>query len=311
MARAKGEDRYLLEQFLEALSSERGVAQNTLLAYERDLMDFFQRCGCQSATASTEDIRAYLDDLFRSNLSANTASRRLSSLRQYFLFLFREGLKPDNPTANIDSPRKAEHLPSILSEEDVTQLLDVAQKRYEAKNTVGNARLLALIETLYATGMRISELLSLPRHAFSPDRPFLFVKGKGGVERMVPLGEQARYALTGYLETLKRDKPEYRQSRWLFPSRGAQGHLSRMRVQQLLKDLAIEAGIVPEKLSAHKLRHAFATHLLAHGADLRVVQKMLGHADISTTQIYTHVLEERLRKLVSEKHPLAKAQTLK
>ncbi|GER05418.1 tyrosine recombinase XerD [Iodidimonas nitroreducens] len=299
------EDRHLIEQFLEMLAAERGAAANSLAAYERDLVDFFTRTGASTQSTTTEDIRHYLDLLHREKRAASTASRRLSALRQYFLFLFREGLKADNPAIGIDSPRLPVRLPGVLSEEDVNKLLSCAEAIHREKNNLQSARLLALLEMLYATGMRITELISLPRRAFAPDRPVLFVRGKGGAERMVPMGDQARTALLAYLTILKRDKPDMAASPWLFPSRGAMGTLSRMRVQQMLKSLAQEAGIRPELLSAHKMRHAFATHLLAHGADLRAVQKMLGHADISTTQIYTHVLEERLRTLVSEKHPLA------
>ncbi len=306
MAAARKEgDRYLVERFLEALAAERGAAANTLAAYERDLADFFARTGTSGLAAGAEDVRSYLADLRRRGLAASTTARRLSALRQYFLFLFREGFRGDNPMPGIESPRRARPLPHCLSEAEVEHLLRTAQAAADARPSLHSLRLVALLEILYATGLRVSELVSLRRDAVRDDRPILFVRGKGGAERMVPIGKRARAALARYRRALAADS-RYRASPWLFPSRGARGHLSRVRVQQLLKKLAAEAGLAPEKLSAHKLRHAFATHLLAHGADLRAVQKMLGHADIATTQIYTHVLDRRLRALVEEAHPLAR-----
>lgn len=300
-----GQDRFLVERFLEAVSSERDAAANTLLAYERDLADFFMRSGTNSMTAMPEDIRTYLEDLKQSGFAARTASRRLSTLRQYFLFLFGEGLRGDNPAIHLASPRIPRSLPDVLREDDVDALLDTAKSRATRDPGTENLRLLALVETLYATGLRVSELIALKRHAIKAEQPVLTIRGKGGHERLVPLGTRAKEALHQYLTVLAREKPRFANSPWLFPSHGKAGHLTRMRIQQLLKDLAHEAKIDPARLSAHKLRHAFATHLLARGADLRAVQKMLGHADISTTQIYTHVLEERLRQLVQQKHPLA------
>ncbi len=300
-----GQDRFLVERFLEAVSSERDAAANTLLAYERDLADFFMRSGTDTMAATPEDIRLYLEGLKQNGFAATTASRRLSTLRQYFLFLFGEGLRTDNPAIHLDSPRIPRSLPDVLREEDVNALLNTAKDKADSQPTMANLRLLALVETLYATGLRVSELVTLKRHAIRPQQPVLTIRGKGGHERLVPLGTMAKDALLLYLATFAKEKPQFKDSPWLFPSHGAAGHLTRMRVQQVLKDLAREAGVNPARLSAHKLRHAFATHLLAHGADLRAVQKMLGHADISTTQIYTHVLEERLRQLVEQKHPLA------
>jgi len=299
------EDARLIERFLEALAAERGGSENTLAAYARDLEDFLEAARTTSAAAGPEDVRAYLADLTRRGLAASTAARRFSALKQYFLFLYREGFKGGNPTANIAGPRSPANLPKALSEADVDRLLAAAQARAERAENLANLRLLALVETLYATGLRVSELVALPRSALAGDRPLLFVEGKGGRERMVPVGERARRALRAYTAALA-DEPRMRHSRWLFPSRGASGHLTRVRVQQLLKELAAEAGIDPAGVSAHKLRHAFATHLLANGADLRSLQKMLGHADISTTQIYTRVLDERLRNLVEASHPLAR-----
>ncbi|RMD90256.1 MAG: recombinase XerD, partial [Alphaproteobacteria bacterium] len=229
----------------------------------------------------------------------------LSALRQYFLFLYREGLRGDNPMTVIESPRRARPLPKVLSEAEVSRLLETAACLARERPTLAHLRLHAMIEVLYASGLRVSEMVALRRDAIRDDRPLLFVRGKGGAERMVPVGTAARAALARYRKVLEAD-PRLGRSPWLFPSRAARGHLGRVRVQQLLKDLAAKAGIEPRSVSAHKLRHAFATHLLAHGADLRAVQKMLGHADIATTQIYTHVLDQRLRALVEEKHPLAR-----
>jgi len=299
-----GEDRRLIERYLEALAAERGAAPNTLAAYGRDLSDFHETTGATSARAGTEDLRRYLAALDRRGLAPGTAARRLSCLRQYFLFLYREGLRSDNPAVGLDGPRHPRPLPHALTEAEVDRLLDTAKARVERRGSLADRRLLALLETLYATGLRISELLDLPRAALAGDRPVLVVRGKGGRERMVPIGRHAREAIDTYRDMLAGD-PRYGKSRWLFPSRSASGRLTRVRVQQLLKELAREADIDPAKLSAHKLRHAFATHLLANGADLRALQKMLGHSDISTTQIYTHVLEARLRRLVEDAHPLA------
>ena len=288
MAAARDGDRYLVERFLEALAAERGAAANTLAAYERDLADFFVSTGASGLAAGSEDVRSYLADLRRRGLAATTTARRLSALRQYFLFLFREGFRGDNPMLTIESPRRARPLPRYLSETEVDLLLRTAQAAADARPSLHSLRLVAMLEILYATGLRVSELITLRRDAIRDDRPILFVRGKGGVERMV------------------HDPTAREHEAQLWASRGARGHLSRVRVQQLLKQLAADAGLAPDKLSAHKLRHAFATHLLAHGADLRAVQKMLGHADIATTQIYTHVLDQRLKALVEEKHPLAR-----
>lgn len=297
-------DRYLVEQYLEAMVAERGAAANTVAAYGRDLMDFFAAAGTTSAKATPEDLRAYLAELARRGLAPATAARRLSALKQYFLFLYREGLKADNPAANLEAPRRARTLPRTLSEDDVTALLDAAGRRARAAPTSANLRLVALLETLYATGLRVSELVGLPKSAAQGDRRVLLVRGKGSAERMVPLGGKARIALAAYRKAAEAD-PKMKASRFLFASRAKAGHLTRVRVQQLLKELAAEAGLDPAAVSAHKLRHAFATHLLAHGADLRALQSMLGHADISTTQVYTHVLDARLKALVEDKHPLA------
>jgi integrase/recombinase XerD len=235
-------------------------------------------------------------------MAPRTAARRLSALRQFHRFLNGEGVRPDDPTAALDSPRQGRPLPKYLSEAEVDALL-VASR---ARPGPDGVRLVALLELLYATGLRVSELVGLPLAAIARDRRLLSVRGKGNKERLVPLSEPAREALAAWLPLRQAALGPGSMSRWLFPSRSRQGHLTRHRFGQLLKELAIAAGLDPAKVSPHVLRHAFATHLLAHGADLRSVQRLLGHADISTTQIYTHVLEDRLRALVHEHHPLAK-----
>lgn len=296
----------IINQFLEVLSAERGAAENTLLSYERDLKLFSEAVGKKLLDVSNEDIRIYLKLLNDSGMSVATISRRLSSLRQFYRFIVSEGYREDNPTANIESPRKVKPLPKIISVEDVTKLLDTAQERANVHGKMANFRLVCLLEVLYASGLRVSELLGLTRKSVEGDRRFILVRGKGGVDRMVPLSSSAQKALANYLAFLDAESEQYKDNKWLFPSRGKSGKLTRVRVFQLFKELAVEAGINAKKLSAHVLRHAFATHLLENGADLRSVQKLLGHADISTTQIYTHVLDERLKLLVREKHPLSK-----
>jgi integrase/recombinase XerD len=274
---------------------DRGVSPNTLEAYRRDLLDFddFQRArGIDPPNARDADIRAYLSRLARRGMAARTVARRLSALRQYFRFLLSEGIRADDPTQILDSPKQGRPLPKVLGEAEVDALLQAARERPGREG----ARLLALLELLYATGMRISELVSLPLSAVLRDPRFLIVRGKGNKERLVPLGEPSIAA--------KEHQAEDGEQR-LFPSRGRHGYLTRHRVGQLLKELAVAAGIDPAKVSPHVLRHAFASHLLDHGADLRAVQQMLGHADISTTQIYTHVLDQRLKALVETHHPLA------
>ena len=286
------------------LAAERGASDNTLQAYGRDLdhfADFLAGRGKQADAADSTDLRAFIKAAHGAGLSPRTTARRLSALRQYHRFLFREGLRSGDPTAAIESPRQGRSLPKVLSEAEVEHLL------LEVRRMPGpeGRRLTALVELLYATGLRVSELVGLPLSAAQRDPRVLIVRGKGGRERMVPLSEAAREALRDYLGERPRFLGSGAPSKWLFPSRGASGHLTRHRVGQLLKRLALDAGLAPEKVSPHVLRHAFASHLLDHGADLRSVQKMLGHADISTTQIYTHVLSERLKTLVRQHHPLA------
>ena len=286
------------EGFFEMLAAERGVAANTLAAYRRDLAHlaaFLARRHRSLAAAEGDDLRAYLVALRDAGAGRATTARRLSAMRQFFRFLNAEGARADDPTAVLESPRAVRPLPKVLSEGEVQALLACARAGRGAEGL----RRAALVELLYASGLRISELVGLARRAFDYEKPFLVVRGKGGRERLVPVGEAAAGALKAWLAALERPSP------WLFPSRAAGGHLTRQAAAKMLKRLAAEAGIDPRRVSPHVLRHAFASHLLAHGADLRSVQKMLGHADISTTQIYTHVLEERLKAAVFAHHPLA------
>ena len=289
------------------LSAERSAAANTLAAYRRDLgrfAAFLAERGDELRGADAEAIRAYLSSLARQGLGASTSARRLSALRQFYRFLLAEGVRGDDPCAVIDSPRRPRPLPKVLSEAEVEALLAEARR----VSGPGGARLVALLEVLYATGLRVSELVGLPLSALAGDQRLIIVRGKGGKERMVPLGEPAAAALEAYRAARAHFIPENASSPWLFPSRGGSGHLTRRRLAQLLKELALRAGLDPGNVSPHVLRHAFGTHLLAHGADLRAVQQMLGHADIATTQIYTYVLDERLKALVREHHPLARPE---
>ena len=294
------------EAFLEMLAAERGAAALTLDAYRRDLADFGGfLAGRPIAAAVAEDVRRYLARLDAAGMAPRTAARRLSALRQFFKFLLLEGLRPDDPTAVVDGPRQGRPLPKILSEAEVTRLIETAR----ADESPEGIRLTAMLELLYASGLRVSELVGLPLGTVARGERAILVRGKGDKERLVPLGAQALAAIHDYLAVRPLFLAEGQVSRWLFPSRAASGHLTRMRFGQLLKDLAVKAGIDPAKLSPHVLRHAFATHLLSHGADLRSVQQMLGHADIATTQIYTHVDIERLTALVAAHHPLAKRRS--
>lgn len=294
-----------VEMFLEMLAAERGAALNTLESYRRDLSNFASFAKSKGADASHADadlIRTYLKHLGGTGMAARTQARRLSALRQFFRFLYAERIRGDDPTTVIDSPKIGRSLPKYLSEEDVDRLLACAAHHTGAEGK----RLVALVEILYATGLRVSELVGLPLRALSRDGLMLMVRGKGDKERMVPLSEPASDAIQDYLDIRERFEPKGKKgSAFLFPSRAKQGHLTRARFAQILKELAVEAGLEPRRVSPHVLRHSFASHLLAHGADLRVLQQMLGHADISTTQIYTHVLDERLKQLVNDAHPLA------
>lgn len=286
------------------LAAERGVARNTLHAYARDLEDFAMTVGARDPVgAGGADIRAYLGALKSRRAAPTTVARRLSALRQFFGFLFAEGIRGDDPTVAIDGPRLGRALPKVLTEAEVEKLLAAAH----ATPGKEGLRLAAMLELLYASGLRVSELVTLPHAAVARDPEVIVVRGKGGRERMVPLTLAARAALRAYCAVREDFATKGGASRWLFPSQGREGHLTRQRLGQLLKELAFRCGIEPKKVSPHVLRHAFASHLLAHGADLRSLQQLLGHADIATTQIYTHVLDERLRSVVTGKHPLAHA----
>lgn len=294
-----------LESFLEMQSAERGASVHTLDAYRRDLLDyagFLAKKGRVLTNGSAADVRAYLAALSGAGLKASTQARRLSAMRQLHRFLLDEDIRTDDPTSAVESPKRARPLPKIVTEDQTQALIDAAAG-FDGAEAL---RLLCIVELLYASGLRVSELVTLPLASVTGERRTIMIKGKGGRERLVPLGAPAREAIKTYLTVRNRFLPQLEKAqRYLFPSRGREGHLTRRRVAQLLKDLAIEAGVDPRKLSPHVLRHAFASHLVAHGADLRSVQQLLGHADIATTQIYTHVQDERLRKLVAEKHPLA------
>ncbi len=300
-------DAALLEAFLEMLAAERGASANTLSAYRRDLTDFWSEVG-KVAGADAGDVRAYLGALAGRGLAASSQARRLSALRQFFRFLLAEGHRADDPTATAERPKPRRHLPKILSIADVDRLLEAARAQALAADLTPARRLaalrvFALLELLYATGLRVSELVGLPESAGRGGRPFITVRGKGGRERLVPLNLAAHAALDVYREACAGlGKPV---AKWLFPADSASGHLTRQAFARDLKAIAVRAGLDSRKLSPHVLRHAFATHLLSGGADLRVVQTLLGHADISTTQIYTHVLDERLKELVNKHHPLA------
>jgi integrase/recombinase XerD len=306
-ARERGDaDRPLsrhVEAFLEMLAAERGAAALTRSAYRGDLRDVARFLGATAIeSAQTGDLRRYLAALAKAGLAPRSAARRLSALRQFYRFLVLEGRRRDDPTLALDAPRLGRALPKLVSAEEASALIDAARRKPGPEGL----RLLCLLELLYGAGLRVSEVVGLPLAATRGDPRFLVVRGKGEKERLVPVGEPARAALAAYLAVRGAFLAHGRSARFLFPSRGAEGHLTRRRCGQLLKELALAAGIDPARLSPHVLRHAFATHLLDRGADLRSVQEMLGHADIATTQIYTHVQGERLQRLVSEHHPLAR-----
>ncbi|WP_406736700.1 site-specific tyrosine recombinase XerD [Thioclava sp. GXIMD4215] len=302
-----------LSIFLEAQAAEAGAAHNTVLSYGRDLNDFLAFTSAKSlsfGTLAQDDIETYLIRCEADGLAQSTRARRLSAIRQLFRFAYEEGWRSDNPSLRISGPGKVKALPKILSIEEVDRLLVAA--RDHGRHPIDRARNRCLMEMLYATGMRVSELVTLPVSGARGNPAMLMVNGKGGKDRMVPLSEHARQALADWI--ILRDEAEddaHRKarkplSRFLFPSSGKDGHLTRQAFHRLLKDFAVEAGISPAKVTPHVLRHAFATHLLQGGADLRAIQMLLGHADLSTTEIYTHVLDERLKTLVMQHHPLAK-----
>ncbi len=297
-----------IEVFLDMMTVERGATANTLESYERDLLQFAGFMVTRKRAPEDADqthIRAYIKSLTGAGLAASTVARRVSAMRQFFRFLYAERVRDDDPTSTIDSPKQGRSLPKYLSEDEVERLLDCARDRPGAEGL----RLVALLEVLYATGLRVTELVGMPLGALSRDTRYLTVRGKGGKERMVPLSEPAQDAISDYMAV----REDYLPSRQvangahlrMFPSRGKEGFLTRARFGQMLKELAREADVDHRRVSPHVLRHSFASHLLAHGVDLRALQQMLGHSDISTTQIYTHVLDERLKALVNEAHPLA------
>jgi integrase/recombinase XerD len=313
MARSSSSsDRRLVELFLDMLAAERGAAANTLAAYTGDLDDFSAHLRAARRTvanARSDDVRAYLAALARRGFSASSVARRLSAIRQLFRFLYAEGHRTDDPGAAIEGPRRSRPLPKVLTIADVDRLLAAARAPAEdaAKplpERLRAMRLVCLLEVLYATGMRVSELVTLPAAAARRDQRVLMIRGKGGKERIVPLNDSARRAMSEYL-AVRREAGRDAESNYLFPSFGESGHLTRQHFARDLKMLAGAAGLRADKVSPHVLRHAFASHLLQNGADLRSVQTLLGHADISTTQIYTHVLAERLKSLVRDLHPLA------
>ncbi len=291
------------EAFIEMLSAERGASRNTLAAYTTDLRDleaFLARRRSRPTTADTDSLRAYLKSLDYVGMTPRTVARRLSVIRQLFRFLLAERLREDDPAGTLDSPRLGRPLPKVLSRDEVDRLIEASRDDDDL------GRMATLLEILYAAGLRVSELVTLPLSAVERDPTVLVVRGKGDKERLVPLSDPARTAIASWLQVRAVQLGANGKSRFLFPSRGRTGHLTRQRFAQLLKEAALRAGIDPARVSPHVLRHAFASHLLEGGADLRSVQLMLGHADIATTQIYTHVLDEKLRSLVQEKHPLAR-----
>ena len=307
--RPRASNETLIELFLDMIAAERGASANTLDAYRRDLADFSADLSHAEETVTAADsdaLRAHLGRLSKRRLAAASVARRLSAIRQLYRFLYSEGHRSDDPAAVIEGPKRGRSLPKVLSVKQVDDLLAQAREgvKAEAKSErLRAARLNCLLEVLYATGLRVSELVSLPEAAARRDQRMLVIRGKGGRERLVPLNDQAKRTMTDYLAL--RTEAKLDKSKWLFPSFGESGHLSRQHFARELKALAAAAGLKAAQVSPHVLRHAFASHLLQNGADLRVVQTLLGHADISTTQIYTHVLEERLKSLVRDLHPLA------
>jgi integrase/recombinase XerD len=299
----------LIELFLDMLAAERGAGENTLAAYGKDLRDLaadLQGAGRSMAKARTEDLRKYLGRLAERGFSAATVARRLAAIRHFYRFLYAEGTRTDDPAAVLEGPKRGRAIPKVLSISEVDSLLAQARTELAAETPAERlqaARLVCLLEVVYATGLRVSELMTLPISAARRDARMLVVRGKGGKERLVPLNDAAKRAMTDYLGRLA--EAGQKNSKWLFPSFGESGHLTRQHFGRELKQLAGAAGLATGRISPHVLRHAFASHLLHNGADLRVVQTLLGHADISTTQIYTHVIEERLKSLVRDLHPLA------
>src|SRR6201998_2022559 len=315
--RSKASDAKLIGLFLDMLAAEQGAGENTLEAYRRDLEDFSEFLGRSQqsfATAQTDKLRDYLSDLDVRGFKSWGVARRLSAMRHLFRFLLNERIRSDDPAAILSGPKRSRGLPKVLSISDVDRLLVHAKALTDAPEASTPQRLRAmrlycLLEVLYATGFRVLGLVSLPRSASRRDARMIVVRGKGNKERLVPLNEPSRQAMAAYLAAIEAARPEKKKnaasSKWLFPSFGESGHLTRQHFARDLKELAAAAGLAPRLVSPHVLRHAFASHLLHNGADLRIVQTLLGHTDISTTQIYTHVVEERLKSLVRDLHPLA------
>ena len=315
--RAKPSDDKLIDLFLDMLAAEQGAGANTLDAYRRDLSDlseFLSQSGQSFAVAETQTLRDFLADLDTRGFKSSSIARRLSAIRHLFRFLLNERLRSDNPAAILSGPKRGRALPKVLSIADVDRMLTRAKELALASDAsalqrLRRIRLYCLLEVLYATGLRVSELVALPHSAARHDARMIVVRGKGNKERLVPLNEASRQAMTDYLAAMDLLRPETRKnattSKWLFPSFGESGHLTRQHFARDLKELAVSAGLAARLVSPHVLRHAFASHLLHNGADLRIVQTLLGHTDISTTQIYTHVVEERLKSLVRDLHPLA------
>ena len=314
---AKTTDARLIGLFIDMLAAEQGAGANTLDAYRRDLEDFSEFLGPRGqsfAAAETQALRDYLADLDSRGFKSSSVARRLSAMRHLFRFLLNERIRSDDPAAILSGPKRGRGLPKVLSISDVDRLLVRAKELCAAPAASPTQRLRAirlycLLEVLYATGLRVSELVALPLSASRRDARMIVVRGKGNKERLVPLNEASRRAMADYLAAIEAQKPALKKnaaaSKWLFPSFGESGHLTRQHFARDLKELAAAAGLAPRLVSPHVLRHAFASHLLHNGADLRIVQTLLGHTDISTTQIYTHVVEERLKSLVRDLHPLA------
>ncbi len=317
MRSSKTSDAKLINLFLDMLAAEQGAGPNTLDAYRRDLTDFSEflaRGGQSFASSETQALRDYLGDLDMRGFKSSSVARRLSAMRHLFRFLLNERVRSDDPAAILSGPKRGRGLPKVLSIADVDRLLACAKALGEGPEAsplqqLRALRLYCLLEVLYATGLRVSELVALPRSAARRDARMIVVRGKGNKERLVPLNEASRQAMADYLAAMEALKSEKKKgaanSKWLFPSSGESGHLTRQHFARDLKELAASAGLAPRLVSPHVLRHAFASHLLHNGADLRIVQTLLGHTDISTTQIYTHVVEERLKSLVRDLHPLA------
>lgn len=303
-----------LDAFLESLAVERGAAKNTLEAYRRDLSDylgFLKGRGRGPADAAQEDVRAYLAAVSQAGLSPATAARRLSALRQFHKFLYGEGARGDDPSAVVERPRARRPVPDVLTAQEVERLLATAGEGVEdatrpMAERLRAARLSCALELLYASGLRVSEMIGLPANALRPGAQMLTVRGKGGRERLAPLSPAAIAAAARYRALLAQAQPELAAGKWLFPSHSASGAMTRQAFARDLKTAAAAAGLKAGRVSPHALRHAFASHLLQNGADLRIVQELLGHADVSTTQIYTHVLDERMAQMVADLHPLSR-----